>query len=168
MALPRSKYSDPKHTPGKEFLLSGKDYVGWYVVTYQDKYFTGKLLDSSSKQLVPVQQQSPPRLDVFIAQPVTPTEDDRIAGIWNRYFIQNRKTKAIIEVSKQRYQAFDRKGNFSRAELKWKLKGPADNVNKGPYTYFGAEHINRVNTQALENTIPGISSFIKDYSEFVE
>ena len=74
----------------------------------------------------------------------------------------------IIEVSKDRFQAFKDKANYKQGILEWKLKGPAENVNKGPYTYFGAEHINTVNTQTLESTIPGISSFIKDYSQFVE
>jgi hypothetical protein len=51
MSLPKSKYSAPLHTPGKEFLLKGENYIGWYVRTYQNKHYTGKVLDKNSKLL---------------------------------------------------------------------------------------------------------------------
>jgi hypothetical protein len=57
---------------------------------------------------------------------------------------------------------------YNKAELDWKIQGPAENQTINGYTYFGAAHVNEVNIQALETTIKGISTFIKDYSQFVE
>lgn len=168
MALPKSKYSDPRHTPGKEFTLNGVDYVGWYIVTYQDKFFTGKILNESSIELFPVQTSAPIRQDVFVQQEVTPSPDDRITGVWKRYLLQNQKNKVIIEVTKERYQAFKNTPNIKKTTVEWSIKGPAQDIIKGTYVYKGAANKNREAVEKLEPSFPGISSYLKNYSEFVE
>lgn len=168
MALPSSKYSQPKHTPGKEFTLDGKNYRGWYITTYQNKHYTGKTLDSKSKRIYPVASNQPKSNLIFIEQPTAPSASDKSSGKWTRYFIQQLTNKKIIEVTRIRYNDFRGVSGYKRAELEWKLKGPADNQTINGYVYFGAAHVNKVNTQALESTIKGITAYIKDYSEFVE
>lgn len=170
MALPKSKYSDPLHSPGNEFTLDGKNYVGWYVITYQDKYFSGKTLTRDSKEIFPVEFEDTVdnNTKVFVEQVTEPTVDDRIEGVWRRYFIQNKNNLHIIEVKKERFQSYRKSAGYNTALLNWKLKGPADNLSINGYTYFGASHINRLNTEGLEKTIKGITEYIKDYSEFVE
>lgn len=170
MALPRSKYSDPIHTPGNEFTLDGKNYVGWYVITYQDKYIAGRTVDRFSKEIFPIVLETPSAdtVKVFVEQKVTPTDDDKILGNWKRYFIQNKKSLHIIEVKKERYAAFKNTPGYAVGTLDWKLVGPAEDVVKGPYVYKGANNQNRVTTEKLETTIKGITNYIKDYSEFVE
>ena len=168
MALPKSKYSEPRHTPGREFTLGGVDYVGWYVITYQDKVYTGKTLTESSKRLTPVSESLPINTAVFVEQLVQPTEDDRLRGVWKRYLLQNRKNLAIVEVTKSRYDLFKNKSNIVRVTLDWIIKGPAQDVKKGPYIYKGAENKNRETVLALEKNFPGISNYFKNYSEFVE
>lgn len=167
MALPKSKYSDPLHTPGKEFYLNGKEYVGWYVKTYQDEYFTGKLLDLNSKKLEPIKTEIK-KTEPFAEEVVEPTSFDRSKGVFNRYFLQKKSNLKIIEVSKSRYDKLKKDKSYSSSILNWKIKGPADNQSINGYTYFGAAHVNQINTEALENNIKGISKFIKDYSQFVE
>ena len=168
MALPSSKYSQPKHTPGKEFTLDGKNYRGWYVTTYQDKHYTGKTLDSKSKRLHSVDTTAPSTDLIFIEQPTEPSAADRTSGIWTRYFIQKLANKKIIEVTRNRYNKFKGVAGYVRGELNWKIKGPADNQTVNGYVYFGAAHVNEVNTSALNTALPGISNYIKDYSKFVE
>lgn len=168
--LPRSKYSDPIHTAGKEFTLNGKNYVGWYVVTYQDKYYTGKSITRDSKEIFEVKlpAQSPAVYKVFVNQVVEPTLEDRANGIWKRYLIQKTVNRVIIEVTKERYQAFEQTPGYKITTLDWNIKGPAKDVKKGPYLYKGAENKNRETVQALEKNFPGISNYFKNYSEFVE
>lgn len=166
MALPRSKYSEPRHTPGREFSLDGKEYVGWYVKTYQEKYYTGKTLGNRSKEIFPINYEEPVE-ESFAEQKIEPNAYERDKGSFTRYFIQKRSNNKIVEVQKGRYMNFTNKSLYVKATLDWKIKGPAENQNIKGYVYFGAAHVNEVNTKALENTIKGISNFIKDYSEFV-
>ena len=168
MALPKSKYSKAKHTPGKEFTLNGVDYRGWFIVTYQDKYFTGKTLTEESKQLFPVNSEPTLILDIFVSQEVSPTDQDYNTGVWERYLLQNRKSRAIIEVSKARYDAFKTSSNTARVKIKWVIKGPVQDITKGNYVYRGAESQNKLTVSKLESTIPGITNYFKDYAEFVE
>ena len=170
MALPRSKYSEPFHTPGNEFTLDGKNYVGWYVITYKDQYIAGTTVDRKSKQIFPIESENDniDTVKVFVEQKVEPTIDDRVQGSWRRYFIQNKNNLHIIEVTKERHNAYKNTSGFTVASLDWNLTLPAENITRGPYIYYGSAHKNELATKALESTIPGISSFIKDYSQFVE
>ena len=168
--LPKSKYSDPIHTPGKEFTLNSKEYVGWYVVTYQDRYFTGRGITRDSKEIFPIASQST-SVDpnkVFVNQVVIPSDQDRIKGIWRRYLVQKINSLVIIEVSKIRFQSFENEPGIKRVELEWVIKGPVNDIKKGPYTYKGAKHRNEETVSKLESAIPGITNFFKDYAEFVE
>lgn len=170
MAIPRSKYSQPRHTPGSEFTLEGRNYVGWYVVTFQDRYFAGESLDKNSKEIFPIQENTVQTntQKVFVEQKVEPSIDDRVRGLWTRYLIQKISNSHIIEVTKERYLEFKNIPGYKTAELQWRVGGPAEDVVKGPYTYYGASHKNRLTIEKLETTIKGITNFIKDYSEFVE
>lgn len=170
MALPRSKYSEPFHTPGNEFTLDGKNYVGWYVITYKDQYVAGKTVERGSKRIIPITAQTSDidSVKVFVEQKVEPTVDDRVQGMWRRYFIQNNKSLHIIEVTKERHNAYKNTSGFTVASLDWDLTSPAENVTRGPYTYYGSAHKNREATKALDSRIKELSSYIKDYSEFVE
>lgn len=168
MSLPKSKYSQPKHTPGKEFTLNGKVYIGWYITTFKGENYTGKYFDNNSKLLTPITTTSAVENYQFIEQLVEPTSNDLKKGFWQRYFIQKNSTLKIIEVDKLRYLDFEKVSGFKRGTLKWVTKGPAENQSINGYTYFGASHVNKVNTQALESTVKGITTYIKDYSQFVE
>lgn len=168
MALPKSKYSDPKHTPGGEFALNGKEYTGWYITTYRGENYTGKTYGINSKLLTSISENAPGSSPTFIEEPIQPNSYDKKEGVLKRYFVQKIQNLKIIEVSKLRYIEFNKVSGYKRATLDWRIKGPAENQSINGYTYFGAAHVNKVNTQALESTIKGITTYIKDYSEFVE
>ena len=53
-------------------------------------------------------------------------------------------------------------------EVDWIIKGPAEDVMFGNYKYEGAESKNKKTIQALETTMPGISTFVTDYKYLVE
>lgn len=168
MALPKSKYSAPRHTPGKEFTLSGNNYIGWYVVTYKNEYYTGKEYNSSSKKLTLVEKPVQHSLPLFIEQPTSPDIGSRKNGIWKRYFVQKNSTLAIIEVDKKRFIQFKSTSGYKTGTIDWKIKGPAENISTGGYTYFGAIHVNKLNTASLEPQLKGITTYLKDYAKFVE
>lgn len=166
--LPESKYSKPIHTPGKEFELDGREYVGWYLVTYLDQYFAGKTLTENSKEIFPILKQTLFKNNVFVQQIVSPNSTDRLKGVWKRYLIQKINTLSIIEVNKVRYDSFGTTPGFRKLTVDWTIKGPAQDVVKNTYRYSGADNKNKQTVTSLENIMPGISSFLKNYSEFVE
>lgn len=168
--LPKSKYSDPLHTPGKEFTLNGKEYVGWYVITYQDRYFTGKSITRDSKEIFEIVSPSVSDLTekVFVEQVVSPSIEERVSGIWKRYILQKKNSQVIIEVTKERYLAFDKDPGYRKTTIDWVIKGPAQNIRKGSYTYTGAENKNKETVSKLEFYFPGIQNYFKNYSQFVE
>ena len=169
MYYPKSKYSDPKHTPGNEFLLDGKVYVGWYVETYKKEYLTGKAVNKDSKKLTKISTIKEESLKFkFEHTKITPTENDIENGTWTRYFLKDKRTGKVIETNKQKFIDFKEKTYVERGKLQWILKGPANNVVKDRYTYYGAAHKNKAAVKELEKTIKGIEKLIKDYSEFVE
>ena len=57
--------------------------------------------------------------------------------------------------------------NIESAKLDWIIQGPVENRLINNYLYYGAEHNNRIATLKLNNTLDGISSYITDYTEFV-
>lgn len=169
MFYPKSKYSDPKHTPGNEFLLDGKVYVGWYVETFKKQYLTGKVVNKSSKRLVKISTiKEDTSKFKFENTKIEPTDRDRENGVWVRYFLKDKRTGKIIETTKQKFVDFKEKTYVLRGKVEWVLKGPADNVYKEKYVYYGASHKNELAIKELEKTIQGITKQIKNYSEFVE
>ena len=175
MYLPKSKYSAPKHTPGGEFILNNQVYVGWYIKTFKNQYFTGRSLTKESKILIKLDQEDGFVTDQnlnnstrFASMKVAPSKIDTQNGKWTRYFLQDSRTLKIIEVDRNKAIFFKRKSYIKQAKIDWNIKGPAENVTSGQYTYYGAAYQNRVAVEKLESTIKGITNFIKDYSEFVE
>jgi hypothetical protein len=166
MPIPKSKYSEPRHTPGKEFTLDNQEYRGWYVATFQDRYYTGKEITSNSKELFPIKEEKP--VILFTEDKITPSETDRSKGILIRYVVQKVSNRKIIEVTKEKYNSFTDNPAFRRTSINWIIKGPAENTFFNSYPYFGADHRNRETVSKLESNFPGITSFFKDYSEFVE
>lgn len=178
MFLPKSKYSQAKHTPGSEFVLEGREYRGWYVKTFRNEYYTGKEITSESKKLIKITDDdnlgevpltsANLYTDTFTPEIVEPTARERGNTFFTRYFLQDKRSKKIIEVSLRKFNDFQNITYIASAKLKWILQGPSENLIINGYQYTGAEQKNREATQALETTIPGISSYIKDYSKFVE
>ena len=169
MYLPKSKYSKPLYTRGDEYLLSNNTfYTGWYFTTYKGEAYTGKVPSRSSRKLLKEN-----RSDLFIKEKfssdfILPTPDDMEQGFMIRYYIQDKRTKSIIEVKKERYNMFIKQSHLIGVQIKWDLSKPSDDVKKGPYIYFGSASKNKETVLLAEETIVGLSSAIKSYSEFVK
>jgi hypothetical protein len=167
MPIPKSKYSEPRHTPGNEFTLNNQEYRGWYVVTFQDKYYTGKEVSSTSKEIFPIINQKIGQ-SLFTEDLITPSNTDRKKGILIRYIVQKVSNRKIIEVTKEKYNSFKDSSGYRRTSINWIIKGPAENIIFNSYPYYGADHRNKETVARLEQNFPGITSFFKNYSEFVE
>jgi hypothetical protein len=93
---------------------------------------------------------------------------DKEKGRTKRYFIQDKRTNKIIETDLQTYQESQDLPSKRFAAVDWNIKGPAeDTVIKG-YPFEGAASKNRKAILTLEKGMPGISTFVTDYSFLVE
>ena len=169
MYLPKSKYN-VKHTKGGEiFNPNGSEYIGFYIETFTGEVYTGKSFSKNTIKLTDLRlgdltNDSPLVLKNDL---IRPTEADYINEKFTRYFIQDRRTKAVVEVNKQNYKRFNPLSYTLSVKVSWVLKGPVGNVNKGPYIYFGAASQNKVEIEKAEKTIKGLSQIVKNYGEFV-
>ena len=174
--IPKSRYKKPKSTDGTEFVevLSRERYKGFYIETYKGKYYGGKTPEENGPELEKI-------LKTNFAIPLgllgllagfflkKPTQSEREKGVTKRNFIQDKNSNKIIETDPETYaQAREVLTNSVFAEIDWAIGGPAEDVMYGEYMYEGAASKNKKAIEALNKTMPGITTFVTDYSYLVE
>ena len=169
MYLPKSKYSKPLYTRGGEYLLpNGREYVGWYFETYKGEAYSGKTPSRYSQKIFN-SKKSDTNVDIrFVNDLIIPTLKEIEQGFFTRYYIQDRRNRNIIEVKKQKYLVLSKRNYLKGVKLLWNLSKPADDIKQGPYIYFGSASKNKETVIEAEKQMPGLSSTIKSYSEFVK
>lgn len=170
MYLPKSKYKEPKYTQGLEFTdFNRKPYVGWYFETYKEEFYSGKEPSTGNRRLFPIQADSTVNnIDKFTPQIITPTPSDYLKGDFIRYFLQDKRTKKIIEVKKEKYNLLLDKTYITGTTVNWVLKKPAENIFVDKYMYEGAISRNKKSVIEAEKLLPTLSNYIKAYDQFVE
>jgi hypothetical protein len=179
--IPEGRYKKPKSTVGREFteLESGEPYEGFYIETYKGKYYAGKTPEEGGVELVREKSKDqsillaaagaiiPALFAGFFKRKLTPFEKKK--GVIKRNFIQDKNDNKIVETDLETFeQAKQELVNIRFAQVDWTIEGPAGDKMFGKYPFEGAESKNRKTIQALEKTMPGISTFITDYKYLVE
>jgi len=169
MYLPKSKYSKPKYSRGERFqLLNGTDYIGWYFKTYKNEYFTGKAPTSRSQKLKElITDDTGDTGKQFVNDYVRPTEENYKNGFLTRFFLQDVRNKSIIEVKQTKYNTLRKLPYINGVKIDWVLKSPAEDGVKNGYIFFGSASKNKELVLEAEETITGLSSAIKSFSEFI-
>ena len=180
--IPKSKYKKPKSTSGGDFveLESKKPYKGFYIETYKGKYYAGKTPEENGPELVK-EKKLAGQLAMLVGLGVMipgllagffkkkPTQSEIEKGVTKRNFIQDKNNNKILETDPDTYaQAKETLTNSTFAEIDWVIGGPAEDVLFGKYPYEGAESKNKKTIEALNKTMPGISTFVTDYKYLVE
>lgn len=170
MYIPKSKYRPAKYTDGNRFTKSdGTFYTGWYIETFRGDFLSGKTPTASSEMLTDNQVSEQEFAQYkFTNDIITPTEKDYKEGYFYRYFVQDKRNNAIIEVVRDKYKYYVKQRYTREIKVKWILEGPAENINRGLYIYFGAASKNEEAIKEAENTIIGLSSVINLYNQFVK
>jgi hypothetical protein len=183
MYLPKSKYKKAKSTKGSEFIIKGTTeyYSGMYFETYKKQFFSGTKPTDNGVELEKVSNHGD-RNAMLLALGIgllgtvvagffkkKPTNSEKEAGIAKRYFVQDLNNNKIAETDKVTYnQTKLTVPNRTFNEVDWIIKGPAEDKMFGNYPFEGAESKNKKTIQALEKTMPGISTFVTDYKYLVE
>jgi hypothetical protein len=177
--IPESRYSEPKSTAGGDFAIkdTGEDYKGSYIETFDGKYYSGTKPEQNGAELVKL---SPEYLEDLMPAAITVAgllvgffkpklkKGDREKGVIKRYFIQDKRTNKIIETDLETYQESRSLPSKRFATADWIIKGPAEDKLINGYPFEGAASKNRKTIQGLESQMPGISTFVTDYSLLVE
>lgn len=180
--VPSSKYSEPKSTPGGEFVEkeTRKNYKGYYIEVAGGTFLAGKspedkgvALEKISKLGNALERLSPIALSLLASifkQLYKPklTSGEVKAGVANRYFVQDKLTNKIAETDQESYEQATQLPTVRTAKVDWDIKGPANDQMINGYPYEGAASKNKKAIQALESQMPGISTFVTNYSELVE
>jgi hypothetical protein len=182
MFAPTTTFKKPKSTSGNEFVekLTGKVYKGFYIETYRDTFLAGKSPEDGGVELVKIDQGAnfiqritPVGLSLLTAiftklfKP-TPTSGQTKSGVLPRYFVQDKLTNKVAETDKQSYDQAQKIPTVRTAQTDWIIKGPAEDQNFNGYPFEGAASKNKKAIEALEKQMPGISTFITDYSFLVQ
>jgi hypothetical protein len=178
--IPGTRYEKPKSTRGGEFTVkkTGEDYIGKYIKTFDKKYYAGSTPEENGDELEKVNEEFPIGL-AFAALPVLLgllkgffkpklKKGDKEKGFTKRYFAQDRKNSKIQEIDQETYLQAKGFPNMNFATVDWIIKGPAEDKNFNGYPFEGAASKNKKAINALEPQMPGISTFITDYSLLVE
>jgi len=175
MYIPKGQISKPKRTSGDKFIKSdGSKYIGSYFEDKSGNAFTGAKPSSSTEGLIRVndEQTNVDEFGVNIPKPkytsefILPTETDHEKGFFIRYFLQDKRNKKIIEVKKDKFEYFKNFRYITSLEVKWLLTNPIENINKGPYIFFGSASRNKENISNITE-IEGIETMFKNYYEFI-
>tara|TARA_A100000172_G_scaffold78022_1_gene63080 strand:+ start:103 stop:471 length:369 start_codon:yes stop_codon:yes gene_type:complete len=114
MYIPISKYSKAKYSRGNDFTKSdGTFYVGWYFTDIAGNFFAGKKPSNTSFSLTLANSEltAPiPKME-FTGEYIQPTEADYDNGYFIRFFLQDKRSKKIIEVKKEKFD-FLKKYNY--------------------------------------------------------
>lgn len=183
--IPKSIVKKPKITNGGEFVIASTQqfYSGSYVETLQKQYFAGKTASETGIELQKIKKGvnslkvtpsgvfkntgllSKILQTVFIKQL---TSSDLYNGKTVRFFIKDVSTGRIVETDEDTLnQVKAEVPNIITGKVEWTIQGPGEDVTINNYKYEGAISRNRKAIQTLEKTIPGISSFVTDYSFLV-
>lgn len=184
--LPETRLAEPKSTPGEEFVIMGTrdEYRGNYIETFDGKYYAGNSLSLNGVELEKVGILGAKEDNLIEGVTTTaiplllsilqklfkkkPTPQELTKGIAKRYFIQHKQNNKIAEIDKETYLLAQRELiNRRFAETDWIIKGPANDIVISGYPYEGAASKNKKAIQALEKQMPGISTYITDYSFLV-
>lgn len=101
---------------------------------------------------------------------VKPTEKDKQACMFKRYFTKNKSTGKIKELTKGDYQqARGRAKNYELfAKTDWNLCGPLSDQEINGYFLEGTASKNKKLVDELEKQLPGIKDILTDYGQFVD
>lgn len=181
--IPKSSYTEPKYTLGREYTVkdTGEEYIGYYIEASRGKFYSGKSPQQGGVELLKIEKErlinQGAKAGIFALLAALakgffkpkPSSIDKERGFTVRYFIQDRNDNKIVETDKETYLEAQRElRNNIFTTVDWTIKGPAENSIIAGYPYEGAASKNRKAIAAVEKQMPGISTFITDYSLLVE
>lgn len=172
MYLPKIKIKTPnKADIGNMIDTAGKEYQGNFFETYKGEFFSGDKPSSDSKPLESLDrlesEHGEDDTSIFKVEFVPPTDKQLANGTFKRYFLQDKRNKNIVEITKEKFNNLETNLFTKKLAVDWTLTPPAKDVYFNGVRFDGAETKNRQAIQQANHTIEGLQDYIKDYAQFV-
>ena len=168
MYLPKIKI---KKTSRRVNRPDGGSSISSVIETFDGRLFLGEEFSPDAQELSNSDQLETlsfsARDSIFKTQIQMPSEKDYKQGIFKRYFMQDKRTKNINEISKDTYRSMGPTIYLELLEVEWDLKPPAKDVYFKGKKYEGAESRNKKTIAKASKDIIGLSQYIRDYSQYV-
>lgn len=103
-------------------------------------------------------------------EPLQESQIDYTKGSVKRFFVKNRATGKIKELSKEDYRELleDKPRYINTVEVDWTIQGPVDDLEIRGRQLKGAETKNREAITQASREVPGLEQKITDYTRFVK
>jgi len=91
---------------------------------------------------------------------------------FKRYFARDKKTGKIVEINTGTYKSLKIKEakyyhpGYDIAEIVWTITGSVGDIQNGSYIIPGVESKNRAAVLKAEELLPGLSSYLTNYTQF--
>lgn len=172
MWLPKIKINIPgRDTIGNIVDETGKEFLGSFFETYKGELFSGTKPSAESKPLESLDrleaEHGDDKTSIFKVEFVPPTEKQLADGTFKRYFLQDKRTKNIAEITKEKFDNLEPNLYTQKVSLDWTLTPPAKDVYFNGVRFEGAETKNRQSVQQASQTVEGLQQYVKDYAQFV-
>lgn len=172
MYLPKIKIKIPdRDTIGNMVDEAGRQFLGSFFETYKGEFFSGTKPSSDSQPLESLDRLEAEHGDdvtsIFKVEFVPPTEKQLANGTFKRYFLQDKRNKNIVEITKDKFDNLETNLFTKKLAVDWTLTPPAKDVYFNGVRFDGAETKNRQAIQQASQTIEGLQDYIKDYTQFV-
>lgn len=171
--FPKSQYK-LKYTPGKQFRLitTKEEYKGWYIKTSRNSFYTGTEPTPDAKELERIS------FGELVGDAVSNLADAALLilaqkalqlalGAIDRFFAKNKRTKKIIEITRDEIYTYSQNPLYEVGKLTWTIIGPAEDQVINGYKYEGAISKNKKAVEELDKTLPGIKNTVTNYKQLV-
>lgn len=189
MYYPLSKITPNLYTSGGDFTLKDtqNNYKGYYYSTYDGRFFTEKLPNSNSRELLKSFDQSKlaPTLSSIVYNRTStpniptpaaisnyipaPTDSDYTNGYITRYFSQrvNGDASTLKELNTTDYNALATNVLYRQTLLQWKISGALDDtVVNGGMVVPGIVTFNQNSIYSASKIIPSIYQYLTNLTQF--
>ena len=150
MYIPKSKFRIDTAAEGEFTTQEGAPYRGPVIRVANGQVFEGSSLETAGAPLVKVNEQIPEIEEPFNEYP-KPTEEEREAGVFSRYFIINLRSSQLTEVKAQQYRKKSNIVGYGGFTIPWYLRG------------LGAVQANKTTINTLQPKYPNIELFLQPY-----
>ncbi len=152
-------------------LSDGTTKVTNFLETFNGKFFLGTELKSDSEEVIGVDIREDNSVantePIFKNEIVEPSTKELNKGTFKRYFLQDLRSKNIVEISQKAFKTTARDLSTKKISVDWILTPPAKDIYYDGIKYEGSETKNKKNIKNISKDFEGLDQYIQDYAQYI-
>lgn len=152
-------------------LSDGTTKVTNFLETFNGKFFLGTELKSDSEEVIGVDVREDNSVanaePIFKNEIVEPSTKELNKGTFKRYFLQDLRSKNIVEISQKAFKTTARDLSVKKISVDWILTPPAKDIYYDGTKYEGSETKNKKNIKNISKDFEGLDQYIQDYAQYI-